>query len=258
MAHGDVEAFRRAHRSAKVLVIDDIHFLADKVEVQEEFFHTFNALVGFGAQVILSSDSHPSEIPTLEERLVSRFVSGLVAKIEPPQFDTRMEIVKRKAAMRGIDLPDDVASEIAKEAASNVREVEGFLNTVVARSELTKVQIDAALVRDVLGEMSARRSISKEDVAEAVAARLSVRMAELQSKRRTKHVANARHIAMYLCRKLVGLTLAEIGHFMGGRDHSTVLYACDKVADEAGRDQDLQRILSELEREALSRAAGRR
>ncbi|MEZ0228646.1 MAG: chromosomal replication initiator protein DnaA [Planctomycetota bacterium] len=254
-----LETFRAKHRSIDVLVIDDIHFLADKRQIQEEFFHTFNALYNAQKQIILSSDSHPSEIPTLEERLVSRFNSGLVAKIEPPPFETRAAIIKKKALSRGCDLGDDVVQLLAQRIDSNIREIEGALNRLIGTASLTNTRIDrefaSQVLRDLLGDDGG--SVPLHEIADAVCAKLKVKLTDLQSKRRTKKVAFARHIAMFVARQITEHTLAEIGSHFGGKDHTTVLYALEKIGAESERNPETRALIEELQREARARRAPR-
>jgi chromosomal replication initiator protein len=254
-----LEAFRMKHRTIDVLVIDDIHFLADKPGFQEEFFHTFNALYNAQKQIILSSDSHPSEIPTLQERLVSRFNSGLVAKIEPPPFETRAAIIKKKALARGCDLQDEVVQLLAQRIDSNIREIEGALNRLIGTASLTNTRIDREftqqVLRDLLGDEGG--SVPLHEIADAVCAKLKVKLTDLQSKRRTKKVAQARHIAMYVARQLTQHTLAEIGSHFGGKDHTTVLYAVEKITTEIGRSPETLALIEELQRDARARRSSR-
>lgn len=254
-----LETFRNKHRSIDVLVIDDIHFLADKRQIQEEFFHTFNALYNAQKQIILSSDSHPSEIPTLEERLVSRFNSGLVAKIEPPPFETRAAIIKKKALSRGCDLGDDVVQLLAQRIDSNIREIEGALNRLIGTASLTNTRIDrefaSQVLRDLLGDEGG--SVPLHEIADAVCSKLKVKLTDLQSKRRTKKVAFARHIAMFVARQITEHTLAEIGSHFGGKDHTTVLYALEKIGAESERNPETRALIEELQREARARRAPR-
>jgi chromosomal replication initiator protein len=254
-----LETFRSKHRSVDVLVIDDIHFLADKRQIQEEFFHTFNALYNAQKQIILSSDSHPSEIPTLEERLVSRFNSGLVAKIEPPPFETRAAIIKKKALSRGCDLSDDVVQLLAQRIDSNIREIEGALNRLIGTASLTNTRIDrefaSQVLRDLLGDEGG--AVPLHEIADVVCGKLRVKLTDLQSKRRTKKVAFARHIAMFVARNVTEHTLAEIGSHFGGKDHTTVLYAIEKIGGEAERNPETRALLEEIQREARGRRGPR-
>ncbi len=251
----EVEVFRNKHRSVDVLVIDDIHFLADKRQFQEEFFHTFNALYNAQKQIILSADCHPSEIPTLEERLVSRFNSGLVTKIDPPPFETRAAIIKRKALSRGSELQDDVVQLLAQRIDSNIREIEGALNRLIGTASLTNTRIDrefaAQVLRDLLGDETGQ--VPLHEIADVVCARFKVKLTDLQSKRRTKKIAFARHVAMFLARSLTEHTLAEIGSHFGGKDHTTVLYAIEKIGTESTRSAETKALLEELSREARAK-----
>lgn len=228
--------FRHRFRDVDVLVVDDIHFLAKRDRTQEEFFHTFNALYQANKQIILSSDAPPEEIPDLEERLVSRFKWGLVTKIEPPDYETRVEIIKAKARMRGLDLSDDVACFIAERIKSNIRELEGAVTKLQIQSKVEGRPIDAALAASALGDVLIAAVPSIHSIVTAVTSYYGVRLADLQSKRRQQSVVLPRQICMYLARRLTRHSLEEIGGFFGGRDHTTVMHAIKAV--EARREQD--------------------
>ena len=227
---GDIASFRSRLRDVDFLVIDDIHFLARAERTQEEFFHTFNSLYNAHKQIILSSDSAPSEIPDLEERLVSRFKWGLVARLDPPHYETRLAIVRNKAQLRGCEVPDDVAEFIARSIETNIRELEGALTRVLGYVSLTNrpMSIDIAqeALRDIVSE---RKSVSIEEIARAVAARFNLKLSDLQGKKRSKSIALPRQICMHVARRMTEYSLQEIGGFFGGRDHTTVMYADDKV-----------------------------
>jgi chromosomal replication initiator protein len=248
---GDLKNFRFRYREVDVLVIDDIHFLANKERTQEEFFHTFNQLYHSRRQIILSSDSHPRDIPSIEERLVSRFKWGLVTEIEPPGFETRLHIVRMKSEQQGTRFPDDVCEHLANHITSNIREVEGAIHKVLSLSELMHRPIDMALLREALRDSSAgaRRQVTMEGVVRAVTAHFGVKAVDLQSKKRTRSVALPRQICMWLARRLTDHSLVEIGGYFGGRDHTTVLYALDKIDGQVHADARLKELLDGLLRE---------
>ena len=249
LENGDLQKFRHKYRDVDVLVVDDIHILANKERTQEEFFHTFNALYNAGKQIVLSSDSPPKDIPSLQERLVSRFKWGLVTEIEPPCYETRMAILKRKCKERGGDLPDEVAKTLAERLDSNIRELEGAVNKLLGFSKLTGQPITTTLARHCLQDLFAirRGPASLDDVATLVTAQFDVRLSELQSKRRTQAIAWPRQVAMYLSRRITGRSLKDIGGFYGGRDHSTVLHAIAKVETLLGTEAETQDLVADLE-----------
>ena len=257
---GRTDEFRDWARRAEVLVVDDIHFLSQKERTQEEFFHIFNSLYNARRQIILSSDSPPDEIPAVEERLVSRFRWGLVAEIEPPTHETTVEIIRRKAMMRSVELPEPVVQMIASSGAANIREIEGRVVRLLGYAALLDAEIDEDLAAEVLAprgrERRPARRVSLDEVQRAVADFFDLSVPDLQSKSRARSVARARHIAMYLCRELTGASLKETGGHFGGRDHSTVKYACDKIADEMSRGGSVARVVEEIRRAVLSRSGG--
>ncbi|MFN0131437.1 MAG: chromosomal replication initiator protein DnaA [Phycisphaerales bacterium] len=235
---GQMAAFRDKFRGVDVLIIDDIHFLARRERSQEEFFHTYNSLTQAGRQVILSSDAAPDVIPHLEARLVSRFKQGMVACIDPPDLETRVAILKKKAAIRGIVLPDDAAFHVASCIDSNIRELEGAITTLQLRAGLDGVPIDLALARKAIGEVPSARADRPtiHTVITAVTDFYGVRLTDLQSKRRHRSVTMPRQVCMYLARAHTRHSLEEIGGHFGGRDHTTVMHAIRAV--EARRRTD--------------------
>ena len=241
--------FRERYRNIDVLMVDDIQFLTGKTGTQEEFFHTFNALHTAGKQIILSSDKPPREIAKLEERLRSRFEWGLIADISKPDLETRVAILQRKAEEELLRVDTDVLTMIAERVSSNIRELEGCLTRLVAYSSLTGRPVDRQLAEDALKEIFARsepRHVTCEDVMDAVAAYYSVTVDDLKSPRRSRDVAVPRQIAMYIARELVGAPLTLIGDAFGGRDHSTVNHACQKVASEIKTAPSLNNLVSDL------------
>lgn len=229
---GQMANFRHCFRDVDVLIVDDIHFLAKRDRTQDEFFHTFNTLYQSGKQIVLSSDASPNEIPDLEQRLVSRFKWGLVVKVEPPCYETRVEILKSKARLRGLDLPDDVACYVAERLDANIRELEGAITTLQIRASLDARPIDLALARIALGDQTGAppSAISIHTIIDAVTDFYHVKVTDLQSKRRQRSVALPRQVCMYLARRLTRLSLEEIGGYFGGRDHTTVMHAV-KIID---------------------------
>jgi chromosomal replication initiator protein len=248
LENGDLAKFRNKYRNVDVLVVDDIHLLANKERTQEEFFHTFNTLYNAGKQIILSSDSPPKDIPTLQERLVSRFKWGLVTEIEPPCYETRMAILKRKGRERGNELPEEVAQLIAERVNTNIRELEGSVNKLYSFANVTGQPITVAFAREVLPEIFQQRrgAPSMEDIIEVVTGHFGVRLSDLQSKKRTNQIAYPRQVAMYLARRITRHSLEEIGGFFGGRDHSTVLHAVRKIEGQIESDEAARAVLASL------------
>ncbi len=231
LENGDLAAFRHKYRNIDVLVVDDIQMLANKERTQEEFFHTFNTLYNAGKQIVLSSDSPPKDIPTLQERLVSRFKWGLVTEIEMPCYETRMAIVKRKSRERGHEISDEVAQLLAERIETNVRELEGAVNKIIGYASLTGRPIQVSLAREALRDIFEMRrgEPSMDDIVQVVTEHFGVKLSDLQSKRRTASVTYPRQVAMYIARKVTRHSLEEVGRFFGGRDHSTVLYAIERI-----------------------------
>jgi chromosomal replication initiator protein len=231
LQHNDVDSFRARFRNVHLLVIDDIHFLKGKERTQEEFFHTFNGLYQSDRQIVLSSDAAPNEIPTLEERLVSRFHWGLVSQLEQPEMETRMAIVRRKAELMGIDLPNDVVEYIATNFRNNIRELEGALLGARAHASVVGSGISLEQTKLALkGNIKPRGAgITLDGITKRVCSEYQVKDADLRSKRRARSVSEPRQVIMYLARQLTKLSLDEIGDYFGGRDHSTVLYAVRKT-----------------------------
>ncbi len=242
------EEFRRRFRNVDMLVIDDVHFLANKERTQEEFFHTFNALYQAGKQIILSSDAPPTDIPTLEERLVSRFKWGLVEKLEQPETETRMAIIRRKAELMGLPLPNDVVEYVATNVRNNIREIEGAIASVRTRAQMEHVPVDLAIAKVAL-EATLRheqKAVGIDRIAQVVAAHYDVKVSDLRSKRRTKSISFPRQVVMYLARDVTRMSLLEIGDWFGGRDHTTVLYATDRIAEQVASDDGLKHQLAHL------------
>jgi chromosomal replication initiator protein len=233
LQHNTINEFKTAYRSLDALMIDDIQFFAGKDRSQEEFFHTFNALLESQQQVILTCDRYPKEVDGLEERLKSRFGWGLTVAIEPPELETCVAILMSKAAMGNVDLPEEVAFFIAKRIRSNVRELEGALKRVVATSEFTGRPITLEFAKEALRDLLAlqERLVTVENIQKTVAEYYKIRIADLMSKRRSRSIARPRQVAMALAKELTNYSLPEIGDAFGGRDHTTVLHACRRVKD---------------------------
>jgi chromosomal replication initiator protein len=234
--------FRNKYRTADVLLIDDIQFLAGKERTQEEFFHTFNALHESSRQLIISSDRPPREIPTLEDRLRSRFEWGLIADIQPPDYETRIAILRKKAEIDAIQLPDDVIQFIAQRISSNIRELEGALSRLRAHAQISGTPLTVELAAEVLREILPQtriRPITIQAIQRAVAEFFGIRVEEMKAKRRTKGVAFPRQVAMFLSRELTDASLPRIGEEFGGRDHTTVMHACDRVRGAVVQDAHL-------------------
>ncbi|MCA9322419.1 MAG: chromosomal replication initiator protein DnaA [Planctomycetes bacterium] len=250
MGRNRLVEFRDHYRRLDILVIDDIHFLASKDHSQEEFFHTFNALYDNQKQIILSSDSAPKDIPTIEERLVSRFKWGLVCEIEPPTFETRMSIVRKKARLNAVGIPDEVTEFLAGSIQGNVRELEGAVTRLLGFASIMKRTINLETAKEALGDMigSIKRRVTIDQIVALVTEYYGVRLADLQSKKRFQSIALPRQVCMYLARQNTPLSLAEIGGYFGGRDHSTVLYAIDKISKSLKRDLELRSAIQDMRR----------
>ncbi|MGG0740466.1 chromosomal replication initiator protein DnaA [Niallia taxi] len=241
--------FRDKYRNVDVLLIDDIQFLAGKESTQEEFFHTFNTLHEESKQIIISSDRPPKEIPTLEDRLRSRFEWGLITDITPPDLETRIAILRKKAKADGLDIPNEVMLYIANQIDSNIRELEGALIRVVAYSSLINKDINADLAAEALKDIvpsSKPRVITIHDIQKVVGEHFSVKLEDFKAKKRTKSIAFPRQIAMYLSRELTDFSLPKIGEEFGGRDHTTVIHAHEKISKLLVSDSILQKQLKEI------------
>ncbi|MCB9846123.1 MAG: chromosomal replication initiator protein DnaA [Phycisphaeraceae bacterium] len=254
---GEMTQFRHWFRDVDVLVIDDIHFLAAKERSQEEFFHTFNALFQANKQIVLSSDASPEHIPDLEDRLVSRFKWGLVTELEPPDFETRVAIIKSKARLRGLEFPDDAAHYIATVKDTNIRELEGAITTLQMYSNVERTRIDVDLARRALGQNHAGASAgpSIQIIIDTVTDFYNVRVTDLQSKRRQRSIALPRQVCMYLARKHTRHSLEEIGGYFGGRDHTTVMHAVKTIEGRKGGDPEFHLVVDTLERRLRDRRA---
>ncbi|HNR29402.1 MAG TPA: chromosomal replication initiator protein DnaA [Candidatus Hydrogenedentes bacterium] len=250
------QRFREKYRKVDVILIDDVHFLAGKEATQEEFFHTFNELYDARKQIVLSSDRGPKEIERMEERLVTRFEWGLVTDITPPDQETREAILQNKAREDGVSVPIDVIRYIATHVTSNIRELEGAFITALAYCRLTEQAVSLPLVQEVLRDLIGSdkiRPVTIELVMRVVAEQFDVRIADLRGRSRQRHVAYPRQLAMYLCKALIpSLSLKDVGEAFGGKDHTTVLYACDKLASANRNDPAARQTLEQLTKKIRS------
>ncbi len=247
---GTTLKFRDKYRCKDVLLIDDVQFLAGKESTQEEFFHTFNALYLAHKQIVMTSDRPPKQIATLEERLVSRFECGLVTDIQPPDLETRIAILREKAELDGISIPNDVIHLIANSVTSNIRELEGSLVRLLAFSSLTGSEITLDLAQEVLSEFLGKPQgpVSVARIQQAVAETYGVPVEKMKERGRASQIAHARQVAMFLARELTHLSLAQIGEHFGGRDHTTVLHAQRKIAGEVTQNNQTQRDVDSIKR----------
>ena len=244
-----MDEFKSTFRKIDVLIVDDVQFLANRERTQEEFFHTFNALHEAHRQIILTSDTVPKDIPGLEERLRNRFEWGLIADLQPPDMETRVAILEKKAEIDGLDLPREVAIHLASKIDSNVRELEGCLTRLSAFASLSKTAITVDFARQVLQELLRDRSaVSIETIQRVVCEFYGIRLNDLLSKKRTRNIAFPRQVGMYLSRKLTGGSFPTIGDQFGGRDHSTVIHANNTIEKRLKDDQRLRSSIEELER----------
>jgi chromosomal replication initiator protein len=243
-----MSVFHRHYRSADVLLIDDIHIIAGKERTQEEFFHTFNELYDHQKQIVISSDSPPSQLPGLVERLRSRFEWGLLADVQAPDLETKMAILDKRAESEGVHLPQDVRIFIATKTKSNVRELEGALTRLIAVSSVTGQPISMAMAQQALKHLStgSERKITVESIVRAVAERFSMQPAQLKMKSNTQQIAYPRQIAMYLVKELTRASLPEIGRYFGGKHHTTVLHSVQKIDELRQRDENLNNLIHSL------------
>ena len=248
----DTNSFRERYRSVDLLLVDDVQFIAGKEQTQEEFFHTFNSLYEAGKQIILSSDRPPKNIPTLENRLRSRFEWGLITDIQPPEFETRVAILEQNAQFRKVVLPTDVAEYIARQATSNIRELEGALVRVIVYASMNGSPLTVETAASALSDVfeSTEVVLTMDEILRTVGRTFSIDAKDLKSKGRRQELVAPRQLAMYLIRELTPHSFPEIGQFFSGRDHSTVMYSINKVAKQLEDDQELQRREREI-RQAL-------
>ncbi|NPV06148.1 MAG: chromosomal replication initiator protein DnaA [Syntrophaceae bacterium] len=251
-----MQQFREKYRNIDSLLIDDIQFIAGKERTQEEFFHTFNTLHDSGKQIVVTSDKFPKDIPNLEGRLRSRFEWGLIADIQPPEIETKVAIVDKKAQENNISLPKNVAYYIASKAESNIRELEGFIIRIGAYASLTGREIDMDLVKEVLKKFfkqGEKPEVTIDEIMKTVAAKFNIRIADLKSHKKNKNLVIPRQIAMYLARRLTSHSFPDIGAKIGGKDHSTVIYANNKIKDLLEKDPKMELVVREIE-ESLNRS----
>jgi len=243
------EEFRNKYRNVDILLIDDIQFIAGKERTQEEFFHTFNELHDANKQIILSSDRPPKEIPTLEDRLRSRFEWGLIADIQVPDFETRMAILKKKADVENLNVANEVMGYIATKIKSNIRELEGALIRIIAYSSLTNREVTVDLATEALKDIISKKQgkhVTIDSIQDVVSSYFNLRVEDLKSQRRTRNVSYPRQIAMYLSRKLTDMSLPKIGEEFGGRDHTTVIHAYEKISGNLKTDDSLQHTINDI------------
>ena len=250
LKNNTMNEFKRYYRSLDALLIDDIQFFARKTHSQEEFFHTFNALLEGQRQIIITSDRIPKAINHVEERLISRFGSGLTVSIDPPELETRVAILEKKALEKGVDLPGDVAFFVANTVRSNVRELEGALHRILANAGFTGREINVELAREALRDILIyqEKQISIENIQQTVAEYYKIRVADLLSKRRTREITRPRQLAMSFAKEFTNLSLPQIGDRFGGRDHTTVLHACRKIAELVQSDSKMREDQRNLQR----------
>ena len=247
--------FREKYRRIDILMIDDIQFIAGKESTQEEFFHTFNTLHSQNKQIIISSDRPPKALVTLEERLRSRFEWGLIADIQPPDFETRLAILRYKAERAGYRLPNETLELIARRVQSNIRELEGALTRIVAYMDLTGLPLTPQLIESVLVDLLPRRKeIHPDEVVRTIANVFGVTEQRILGPDRSREVALPRQIAMYLMREDTNFSLPQIGEALGGRDHTTILYGCEKITDMLERDDRLRRQVIEIRKQLYGQA----
>jgi len=248
LRHNAINEFKRHYRSLDTLLIDDIQFFSGKNHSQEEFFHTFNALLEGQKQVVITSDRFPKEIDGVQERLISRFGSGLTVSIDVPELETRVAILRKKAKIKGLVLDEDIAFFIARQIRSNVRELEGALHRIIASAKFTGRPVDTDLVKEALQDLMVfqEKKVTINNIQKVVAEYYNIRVSELHSKRRSRQVARPRQVAMALAKELTPMSLPDIGDAFGGRDHTTVLHACRKVDELIKGDPNIKQDYDNL------------
>ncbi|HWP24260.1 MAG TPA: chromosomal replication initiator protein DnaA [Candidatus Binatia bacterium] len=248
-----MDEFKKRFRNVDLLILDDVQFIAGKERTQEEFFHTFNSLYETHKQIVITSDKFPKEIPGIEDRLRNRFEWGLIADIQPPDMETRVAILQKKAEVEGVLLPHDVAIFLASNIDSNVRELEGSLTRLAAFSSLTKANITVDLAKELLRNTlkGNQREITVENIQKTICDYFNIKMTDLKAKRRTQNIALPRQVAMYLCRKHTETSFPSIGDKFGGRDHSTVIHAARTIERRIKEDPNMQATIEKLERNLL-------
>jgi len=246
--HGKTEDLKKKYRNVDLLLIDDIQFIENKMATQEELFYTINALYEKQKQIVLSSDRPPKEIKTVTDRLRSRFSMGLIADIQPPEFETKVAIIHKKSAMERINLSEEVISFIAAKIKTNIRELEGCLIRLGAQAALTGSSIDVNMAKTVLKDFiqDSEKPVTVEYIQKTVCEYFGLKMQDLKARRRTKEVALPRQIAMYISKQLTGSSLNDIGKNMGGKDHATVIYACKQIEDKRSKDENFNKMIETL------------
>ncbi len=242
--------FKQKYRNLDILLIDDIQFIANKAATQEEFFHTFNALYEKQRQIVISSDRAPFEIPDITNRLRSRFSMGLIVDVQIPDVETKMAIIYKKAEKEGISIPEDVAYLLATKIKSNIREIEGCLIKLGAYSSLTRIPISLDMAKSVLKELISddEKPVTVEMIQKVVCEYFGLKVQDIRSKKRTKDLANARQLAMYLSRKYTKLSLSEIGDFFGGKEHATVIHACKQIESKRVSEEEVNRAIENIKK----------
>ncbi|NWF75369.1 MAG: chromosomal replication initiator protein DnaA [Nitrospirae bacterium] len=243
--HEKMSELKEKYRNVDLLLLDDIHFIANKTQTQEEFFHTFNAIYDRQRQIVISSDRPPKEIGAVTDRLRSRFSMGLIADIQPPELETKIAIIQKKAEIERINISDDVAYYLASRVKSNIRELEGCLIRLGAQSSLTGKPIDKEMAKQILRDLidDEEKPVTTDLIQRIVSDHFGVKLLELKARKRTKEVALPRQIAMYLTKQLTNLSLNDIGKNFGGKDHATVLYACRQIDDKRTKDETFNRLI---------------
>ncbi len=246
--HEKMGELKEKYRNLDLLLLDDIHFIANKTQTQEEFFHTFNAIYEKQKQIVISSDRPPKEIGAVTDRLRSRFSMGLIADIQPPELETKVAILQRKAETEKIFVPEDVAYYLASKVRSNIRELEGCLIRLGAQSSLTGRPINKDMAKNILQDLieDDEKPITTDQIQKIVAEHFAIKLSDMKAKKRTKEVALPRQIAMYLCKQLTNLSLSDIGKNFGGKDHATVIYACKQIEDKRAKDEAFNRMIESL------------
>jgi len=243
--HEKMSELKEKYRNVDLLLLDDIHFIANKTQTQEEFFHTFNALYEKQKQIVISSDRPPKEIGAVTDRLRSRFSMGLIADIQPPELETKMAILLKKADMEKINISEEVAHYLASKVKSNIRELEGCLIRLCAQASLTGKPIDEEMAKDVLRDLieEDEKPLSVDHLQRIVCEHFALKLADIKAKKRTKEIALPRQIAMYLSKQLTNLSLSDIGKNFGGKDHATVIYACKQIEEKRAKDEAFNRMI---------------
>lgn len=246
--HEKMAELKEKYRNVDLLLLDDIHFIANKTQTQEEFFHTFNAIYERQKQIVISSDRPPKEIGAITDRLRSRFTMGLIADIQPPEFETKLAIIQKKAELEKIAIPDDIAQYIASKVKSNIRELEGCLIRLGMQSSLTGKPIDIEMAKNVLKDLieDEEKPILPEYVQKIVCDHFGIKMSEIKAKKRNKEIAIPRQVAMYITKQTTNLSLSDIGKNFGGKDHATVIYACKQVEEKRAKDEAFNKMVEGL------------